>query len=80
MDVEIWSSCRLKREFLWSKDMPGAGVFLIENRGFNKDTYQKGKKEILNFHTNTDTGKDISIEDLALFIKKKQLIMVLLNL
>jgi len=66
--VEIWGSGKPKREFLWSKDMADACVFIIENRDFS-DTYNKGDKEIRNTHINIGTGKDVSIKELAKTIK-----------
>ncbi|GAA4882819.1 GDP-L-fucose synthase [Flaviramulus aquimarinus] len=67
--VEIWGSGKPKREFLWSKDMADACVFIMENRDF-KDTYENGKKEIRNTHINIGTGKDVSIKELAETIKQ----------
>lgn len=67
--VEIWGTGKPKREFLWSEDMADACVFIMENRNF-KDTYIAEKQEIRNTHINIGTGKDISIEELALMIKK----------
>lgn len=62
--VEIWGSGKPKREFLWSKDMADACVFLMENRDF-VDTYNEETQEIRNTHINIGTGKDISIRELA---------------
>ncbi|MEP3837386.1 MAG: GDP-L-fucose synthase [Algibacter sp.] len=66
--VEIWGSGKPKREFLWSKDMADACVFIMENRDFS-DTYNKGDKDIRNTHINIGTGKDVSIKELAETIK-----------
>ncbi|MFD2917038.1 GDP-L-fucose synthase family protein [Psychroserpens luteus] len=66
--VEIWGSGKPKREFLWSKDMADACVFIMENRDF-KDTFSEEKKEIRNTHINIGTGEDISIKELAEKIK-----------
>ncbi|MFK7832133.1 MAG: GDP-L-fucose synthase family protein [Winogradskyella sp.] len=66
--VEIWGTGKPKREFLWSKDMADACVFLMENRDF-KDTFTKDQKEVRNTHINIGTGKDISIAELAETIK-----------
>lgn len=66
--VEIWGTGKPRREFLWSKDMADACVFIMENRDF-KDTYSKGQKEIRNTHINIGTGEDISIAELAETIK-----------
>ncbi|AOW21157.1 GDP-L-fucose synthase family protein [Urechidicola croceus] len=67
--VEIWGSGKPKREFLWSKDMADACVFIMENRNFS-DTFDKDQKEIRNTHINIGTGIDISIKELALTIKE----------
>ncbi|WP_339894646.1 GDP-L-fucose synthase [uncultured Algibacter sp.] len=67
--VEIWGSGKPKREFLWSKDMADACVFIMENRNFS-DTYLDSQKEIRNTHINIGTGKDISIKELAETIQK----------
>ena len=66
--VEIWGTGEPRREFLHSEDMADACVFLLENRDF-KDTYEKNSKEIRNTHINIGTGKDISINELANFVK-----------
>ena len=81
VSIEIWGSGKPMREFLWSEDMADACVFLLENRDF-KDTYrvEDGSndtcaptsiltQEIRNTHINIGTGKDISIKELAEFIK-----------
>ena len=67
--VEIWGSGKPKREFLWSEDMADACVFLMESRNFS-ETYPKEQQEIRNTHINIGTGKDVSIKDLAEFIKE----------
>ncbi|WP_412559606.1 GDP-L-fucose synthase family protein [Winogradskyella sp. MIT101101] len=66
--VEIWGTGKPKREFLWSKDMADACVFIMEKRNF-VDTYTKGQTEIRNTHINIGTGEDISISELAVMIK-----------
>lgn len=66
--VEIWGTGKPKREFLWSKDMADACVFIMENRNFS-DTFVKGEKEIRNTHINIGTGKEVSIKELAKTIK-----------
>jgi len=67
--VEIWGSGKPRREFLYSEDMADACVFIMENRNF-EDTYNPDEKEIRNTHINIGTGVDVSIEELALTIKK----------
>jgi len=66
--VEIWGTGRPRREFLWSKDMADACVFIMEKRDF-KDTFSKEDNEIRNTHINIGTGEDISISELAETIK-----------
>jgi len=66
--VEIWGTGNPKREFLWSKDMADACVYIMENKDFS-DMYSKDQNEIRNTHINIGTGKDISIKDLAETIK-----------
>ncbi len=67
--VEIWGSGKPKREFLWSKDMADACVFIMEHRDF-KDTYSSGDNEVRNTHINIGTGEEISIEELAIKVKE----------
>lgn len=68
--IEIWGSGKPMREFLWSEDMADACVFLMEKRNFT-DCYDTANKEIRNTHINIGTGKDVSIRELALLIKRK---------
>jgi GDP-L-fucose synthase len=70
VSVEIWGSGDPMREFLWSEDMAEACVFVMEKLDFS-DCYLDGLKEIRNTHINIGTGKDLSINDLAVLIKKK---------
>lgn len=67
--VEIWGTGNPKREFLWSKDMADACVFIMEHRDF-KDTFSDEKGEIRNTHINIGSGKEISISELAHKIKE----------
>jgi GDP-L-fucose synthase len=67
--LALWGSGAPMREFLWSEDMAGACVYLLENRNFT-DVVQQGSKEIKNTHINIGTGKEISIKDLSEVIKK----------
>jgi len=80
--VEIWGTGKPRREFLYSKDMADACVFILENRDF-KDTYttvdgsnisctpnKVKNQEIRNTHINIGTGIDISIEELAQTVKE----------
>jgi len=67
--VEIWGTGAPKREFLWSKDMADASVFIMENRDF-EDIISEESDEIRNTHVNIGTGEDISIKSLAELIKE----------
>ena len=66
--MEIWGSGKPKREFLWSEDMAGACIYLMETINF-KDTFPSDAKEIRNTHLNIGTGEDVSIAELADLIK-----------
>lgn len=66
--VEIWGSGRPMREFLWSRDMAKACVFLMQNINF--EDVKGVDSEVRNTHINIGTGEDISIKDLALLIQK----------
>jgi len=68
LNVEIWGTGKPRREFLWSKDMADACVFIMENRDF-KDTFSENQKAIRNTHINIGTGEDISIKELAEMVK-----------
>ncbi|MFT4802313.1 MAG: GDP-L-fucose synthase [Flavobacteriaceae bacterium] len=66
--VEIWGTGKPMREFLWSEDMAGACVHVMQHTNF-RDLINNDK-EIRNTHINIGTGKDISIKELAGLIKK----------
>lgn len=71
--VEIWGSGKPRREFLYSEDMADACVFILESRDFSdchSELDSEFSHEIRNTHINIGTGVDISIEELALIIKK----------
>jgi GDP-L-fucose synthase len=55
--VEMWGTGSPLREFLHADDMADACVYLMQNYSDQK-------------HVNIGTGKDLSIKDLALMIKK----------
>jgi GDP-L-fucose synthase len=69
--VEIWGTGKPLREFLWSEEMADACVFIMEKVDFKDLAALSGEKDIRNCHINIGTGKEISINDLALLIKKK---------
>lgn len=66
--ITLWGSGNPRREFLHSKDMARACVFIMQNVDF-KDLIE-GKEEIRNTHINIGYGEDISIKDLALLVKE----------
>ena len=73
--VEIWGTGTPLREFLWSEEMAGACIYLMENIDFKDLVGERqdpsvNNKEIRNTHINIGTGKEISIKDLAFLIKK----------
>lgn len=67
--VEIWGSGTPLREFLWSEDMAEASVFVMERVSFND--LCGSTKEIRNCHLNVGSGREISIKELAQFIKNR---------
>jgi len=76
--VKLWGSGAPRREFLHSDDMADACIFLMENISFKdlvgrKNTQKlKGtgnNPEIRNTHINIGTGKDLTINELAMLIK-----------
>jgi len=78
ISIELWGTGKPRREFLYSEDMADACVFLLESRDFrdiikNNSTLNiqnSQLNEIRNTHINIGTGVDISIQELALTIKK----------
>lgn len=66
--VEIWGTGSPRREFLWSQDMADACVHILENITFSD--VRGPDDEVRNTHINIGTGKDISIRELAILIKK----------
>ncbi len=66
--VEIWGSGNPMREFLWSEEMADACVHVMEKVDF-RDVVG-GRAEVRNTHINIGTGKEVSIKELALLIKK----------
>ncbi len=68
VQIEIWGTGTPRREFMYSKDMADACVYLMENIDF-PDIYGDNLKEIRNTHINIGTGKDISIKELSQLVK-----------
>ena len=79
--VELWGSGKPRREFLHSDDLADACVYIAEKVNFkdillndfniSEPTYPYVGKEVRNTHINIGTGKDISIKELAEFIKNE---------
>ncbi len=67
--VTLWGTGTPYREFLWSEDMADACVFVMERIDF-KDTYPVGAKEVRNTHINIGTGNEVTIKELAYYIKQ----------
>lgn len=67
--VALWGTGMPRRDFLWSEDMAGACVFVMEQIDFPALVPQGG--EIRNTHINIGTGIDISIKELAYLVKEK---------
>jgi GDP-L-fucose synthase len=67
--VVLWGTGTPLREFLWSEDMAGACVFIMERINF-KDTYIADNKEVRNTHINIGTGIDLSIKALSELIRE----------
>jgi GDP-L-fucose synthase len=61
--VTLWGTGKPLREFLWSEEMAGAAVFVMENVDF-ADLKPEGA-EVRNTHINIGTGKEISIREAA---------------
>ena len=68
VQIEIWGTGMPKREFMYSKDMADACVYIMEKIDFT-DTYGSNLKEVRNIHINIGTGKDISIKELSQLVK-----------
>lgn len=72
VELHLWGSGKPFREFLWAEDMADACVFLMENADFNDMVKVSDIKnnETRNTHLNIGTGKEISIKDVAMLVKK----------
>ena len=77
--VKLWGSGAPRREFLHSDDMADACVYVMENIDFKdlvKDKYadkitsRESTVEIRNTHINIGTGKDLTINELAMIVKE----------
>ena len=66
--VEIWGGGKTRREFIHSKDLAQASIFVMQNVDF-KDLH-KDEKFIKNTHINVGTGVDYTIKEVALMIKE----------
>jgi GDP-L-fucose synthase len=68
--VRFWGTGKPLREFLYSKDLADACVFVFENLDFpdlvsDKSAFDKEVTNIKNTHINIGTGKDLSIRELV---------------
>jgi GDP-L-fucose synthase len=70
VQVELWGSGKPMREFLWSREMGDATVFVMESVNFSDLAGVIQGKEIRNTHINIGTGVEISIKDVAGLVKK----------
>ena len=77
VSVTLWGTGSPMREFLHSDDMADACVYILEKIDFNDLVENRKKKvggdivkEVRNTHINIGTGRDITIKDLALMVKK----------
>jgi GDP-L-fucose synthase len=64
--VKIWGSGKPRREFLYVDDMAEASVFVME---LDQKKYQS-QTEPMRSHLNVGSGSDITINELAMTIKK----------
>ncbi|MFA7083368.1 MAG: GDP-L-fucose synthase [Arcobacteraceae bacterium] len=74
IQIEIWGSGNPRREFMYSKDMADACIYIMENVNFQnipnaEHLTLNAKDEIRNTHINIGTGEDISIKELAYLLK-----------
>lgn len=65
--LELWGSGTPLREFLWSRDMADASVYVMENVDF--DDLRGNSKEVRNCHINIGTGIEHSIADVAEMVR-----------
>jgi GDP-L-fucose synthase len=66
--ITLWGTGTPYREFLYVDDLADACVFVMGNVEF-KDL-KPGGKQVKNTHINIGTGRDLTINDLALVVKK----------
>jgi GDP-L-fucose synthase len=67
VSITLWGTGNPYREFLYVDDLADACVFLMKNIDF-KDLTKEGSK-VINTHINVGTGRDLTIKELAEFIK-----------
>jgi GDP-L-fucose synthase len=77
--VRLWGTGAPRREFLHADDMADACVYIMESVDFrdlvkdkfsDKITSRDSKIEIRNTHINIGTGKDLTINELAMIVKE----------
>jgi GDP-L-fucose synthase len=64
--VKVWGTGKVRREFLHVDDMADASIFIMN---LDKQVYKSKTKPMLS-HINVGIGEDISINSLAMLIKK----------
>ena len=64
----LWGTGAPIREFLWSEDMADASVYCLEHIDF--DDVRGPGDEVRNCHINIGSGKEITIKQLAVLVKK----------
>lgn len=69
-EVEIWGTGAPLREFLWSREMADACVYIMEKVDF-KDLIDPSDPQIRNCHINIGTGKEITIQELVTLIAQE---------
>ena len=66
--ISLWGTGNPYREFLYVDDLADACLFIMQKVDF-KNLITKGEK-VLNTQINVGTGKDLTIKELAIMIKK----------
>lgn len=70
VEIRLWGTGKPRREFLHSRDLARAVVFIMENISFNDVVNERGLKEVRNTHINIGSGEDLAISELANMVKK----------
>lgn len=70
VEIRLWGTGKPRREFLHSRDLARAVVFIMESISFNDVVKERGLKEVRNTHINIGSGEDLPISELANMVKK----------